>query len=43
MAVIGATAHFDSNPHGPVARALRAAARRLSWRFGALGTATLDA
>lgn len=43
IAVIGATAHFDRDTHGPIAQALRAATRRLSWRFGWLGVASSDA
>ncbi len=41
IAVIGATAHFDRDPHGPSAQALLAATRRLSWRFGSLGAGSV--
>ena len=43
IAVIGATAHFDRDPHGPIAQALLAATRRLSRRFGWLGAASVCA
>jgi len=43
IAVIGSSANFDRDPQGPVGRALRAAAQRLSWRFGSLGAAAADA
>lgn len=36
IAVIGSTGSFDSATDGATARQLAAAARRLSWRFGAL-------
>ncbi|MDR5741106.1 IclR family transcriptional regulator [Caballeronia sp. LZ019] len=39
IAVIGSSASFDRDPHGPVGHALLAAAQRLSWRFGSLGKA----
>jgi DNA-binding IclR family transcriptional regulator len=38
IAVIGSSGSFDEGPQGPTGRALLAAAQRLSWRFGALGT-----
>lgn len=43
IAVIGSSANFDRDPHGPVSSALLAATRRLSWRFGSLGAASADA
>jgi DNA-binding IclR family transcriptional regulator len=34
IALIGSSGGFDSTADGPLARALLAATRRLSWRFG---------
>jgi DNA-binding IclR family transcriptional regulator len=42
IAVIGSSASFDRDPQGPIGRALLAAARRLSWRFGSLGAAATE-
>lgn len=43
IAVIGPSATFDRDPHGPIGRALFAAAQRLSWRFGSISKAAAEA
>lgn len=43
IAVIGPSATFDRDPHGPIGGALFAAAQRLSWRFGSIGEAAAEA
>ncbi|WP_241015159.1 IclR family transcriptional regulator [Burkholderia sp. Ac-20379] len=40
LAVIGPSSRFERDAQSPIARALLAAAQRLSWRFGATGDAT---
>ncbi|MGC7404319.1 IclR family transcriptional regulator [Pandoraea pneumonica] len=43
LAVMGSSGSFDTTPDGAPARALLAAAHRLSWRFGAVGRLPDDA
>lgn len=43
IAVIGSTAHFERDAQGQIRSALLAATQRLSWRFGSLGAASVQA